>query len=299
MTLALDKAAKTNDDLCLCTHVASALSVFLPYIKNELANALFQIGVSPEYVSIPSRAAEHSINFDSIPASDWSTILARGAFVILTLFKTVSPAHYTQCMIKRFEALKRLACCCPNAEIPMPLNQSKANSLRTMLGSNRALMKRIVELVLDFMSDDNLHSVFLYVANILARNVSDDFTFIYDTFVKDESPVLTDPRVEHEVIKLKEAVKFVKHPYYPQFARYLAFPDDSFKLHGSRFPILMSVAKKFKAEEQQSSVAGNRYQCVPARSVAVDNDLVKDLCQIHAAAMEEKFLRAYKFLTNT
>ncbi|CAH9067227.1 unnamed protein product [Cuscuta epithymum] len=300
--LALDKAAETSDDLCLCTNVACVLRIVLPDLKDELLNALYQLGVSPMVVSIPSQADEHLITFDDIPEYDWPNILVRGAFCIFTLFRTVSPAHYTQCMLKRFEALKSIVGCVPNAEIPIPLNQSKASILRMKLGSNRALIKRTIELILGFKNGyQSIASVMRYVAKILSYNVRDDFTFIYYTFGKYESPVLSDPRVEQEVVKLEEALELMKDSDYPQFTRYLASTADLFKLEGSRFPTLMSVAQKIKAEEQRSGVLSgsetNHYQFVLSKSFGADKDLVKDLCRIHSAGMAEKQRSMVEWLT--
>ncbi|CAH9051904.1 unnamed protein product [Cuscuta europaea] len=301
--LALDEAAKTSDDLCLCTNVACALSILLPDLKDELFNALYQLGVSPMVVSIPSQADEHLITFDDIPEYTWLHILVRGAFCIFTLFRTVSPAHYTPCMLKRFQALKGIVGCGPNAEIPIPLNQSKANTLRMKLGSNRALIKRIIELILGFKNESGcIASVMRYVAKILSYNVRDDFSFIYYTLVKYESPVLSDPRVEQDVIKLEEALELMKDSDYPQFTRYLASTADLFKLDGSQFPTLMSVAQKVKAEELRSGASSgsetNHYQFVLSKSFGADKDLVKDLWRIHSAGMAEKQRRLVEWMTS-
>ncbi|KAK1379407.1 hypothetical protein POM88_026151 [Heracleum sosnowskyi] len=249
--------------------------------KELLAIACNVKGFNIETIRVPSQAEEFGINLDEIETLDTSSYFALFGFTILLLFKTPTTANFQHFLVARQNALNAAAGVQPDKEVPNPYSLEKAQAVRSILGSSIYVKRRVIRMLLDMQNGDkNLNNVCRYVASVLEYNEMSAIMFSYETLVQTNSPVLTDPRLYHEVLNLDEALQLMFQSKHPQYFRYLEDQEKVSMIERKRFPILAAVGEKLKADLKGYKSSKN----VVGANSNKDN-MVAELVATHKRAM--------------
>ncbi|KAJ6843386.1 hypothetical protein M6B38_296365 [Iris pallida] len=279
--VALNEAAGTADNRLLCTNVAAMISIVMPSVRDAALEALGQIGVNPELVSLPSRAAEHFLDVTAAPELVWSDILVNAGCCLLILFKTINPANYTQYIARRITALKSKAGSDPGQKFPIPFSLAQATAIGGMLGANLGLKRKLINEIVN-LSDgsDNLSQTVQYISLFLSFNEMKAFQLVYETLLVTQSVVLEDPRIASELRNVKDAINAMRSTTHPQFARYIVDTPKLYLFERSRFPTLAAVAQLIKTDVHASGTVKQFIATARTQSA-----LVADLYNMHVDTM--------------
>jgi hypothetical protein len=126
---------RSNNIKELCTYVGSMLCAVVPGFRNSMEKSLYDIGVRPCFVSLPSQANEKNIVLSDVPRLDWSSILVVFGYCIVLLFKPNAAVVYNNYISNWIRELQAKVRWDPSNKLDIPFDATQANLVRTMFDS--------------------------------------------------------------------------------------------------------------------------------------------------------------------
>lgn len=158
---AYDSATQASNNKELCSYVGSMLCAVSNDLKTSVVEALFGAGIQIRFVQLPSQARENDIDEAHVSEMDWPSILIQFGCVCINLFiKKNSEASYKSFMSNCIRELQNRVGMEPGIG-NVPLDFSRANAIRTMLGSSLTLRETLIKFFMGTMNQGraSIHGV--------------------------------------------------------------------------------------------------------------------------------------------
>ncbi|WOG87531.1 hypothetical protein DCAR_0206759 [Daucus carota subsp. sativus] len=217
--------------------------------ENSLPPGVSRIGFNINTIRLPSQAEGNLINLDAIPKLDNASYLTIFGQTILFIFKTATSQNFNYYNTVRLNGLKAAAGVDASTTVTNPYNLSKAQCVRSVLGSSLFVKKKLINMIVSMQNgEEKINAVCRYVATILEYNEMSAIMVTYETLVRTKSVVLTDPRLLPEMMNLCEALELICQSDMPQYFKYMAPPEQAAKLERNRFPTLAATGELLKRD---------------------------------------------------
>ncbi|KAL6516151.1 hypothetical protein OROGR_019456 [Orobanche gracilis] len=272
-------------------YLASALSQFSPDLEKILVPQMESRGVIITTISIPDEALDAGYDYRALGhlyPIEVTYIFCAVALIIF--FKHVRPVSYDGFIKARLRALGGIMFLMSDeqANLEFPLDMERARMIQSVF-SNISVKRGILRWVMwASETESDITSIARYVGSILAWSELNLLVFINNTFVKSQSPVMRDPRIQDEVHNYTLAMAAINSSSSPKYFWYFCTRDQEQLIRRQNFITLCAVAQQLLKEKSKSK-SKDQFQ-----ATAKDSDLVSELVQSHKEFCRDNLIATTK-----